>query len=242
MPNTNDQPKSETPRTDAKIKQWNAEHIAKNLDDFDHYFTRCTELAEHARQFERELAEAKAEIEKQHNLAFAEAVENTKFREEIESLKQQLTVLTTDKCGGNWPFCRWQRTDSTTAKQPVFTSEPEHGVGNQVLTFRMAANAIWNKLNFVMSFVGVENQKEHALKMLGEARELADSIVGHPMSGNDVFQEAALAAEHAEKMTVPLAQFEKMKSALRQIADYPIHSEPVGAAHNMQESAIEALK
>ena len=32
----------------------------------------------------------------------------------------------------------------------VISSTPDHGVGEQEMTFRMAANAIWNKLNFAM--------------------------------------------------------------------------------------------
>jgi hypothetical protein len=63
----------------------------------------------------------------------------------------------------------------------VIRSTPEHGVGEQEMTFRMAANAIWNKLNFAMSLVEEDGQ---LMDLLSEARALADSIVRHPKSGS----------------------------------------------------------
>lgn len=63
----------------------------------------------------------------------------------------------------------------------VIHSTPEHGVGEQEMTFRMAANAIWNKLNFAMGLVQEEGQ---LMDLLSEARALADSIVHHPKSGS----------------------------------------------------------
>lgn len=56
------------------------------------------------------------------------------------------------------------------------------------MTFRMAANAIWNKLNFAMGLVREEGQ---LMDLLSEARALADSIVHHPKSGsqNDALSE-----------------------------------------------------
>jgi len=63
----------------------------------------------------------------------------------------------------------------------VIRSTPEHGLGEQEMTFRMAANAIWNKLNFAMSLVEGDGQ---LMDLLFEARALADSIVRHPKSGS----------------------------------------------------------
>ena len=59
----------------------------------------------------------------------------------------------------------------------MIASLPEHNVGNQEMTCRRAANAIWNKLNFAMSMVGSCPHEEQLLAMLAEARALADSIV-----------------------------------------------------------------
>jgi hypothetical protein len=63
----------------------------------------------------------------------------------------------------------------------VIPSTPEHGVGEQEMTFRMATNAIWNKLNFAMGLVREDGQ---LMDLLSEARALADSIVHHPHSGS----------------------------------------------------------
>lgn len=76
---------------------------------------------------------------------------------------------------------------------PKIQSVLEHGVGEQGMTFRMAANAIWNKLNFALHLVGASGQLENTLR---EARALADSIVHHPQSGDltgamDSFQKEA---------------------------------------------------
>jgi hypothetical protein len=53
------------------------------------------------------------------------------------------------------------------------------------MTYRMAANAIWNKLNIVMTGLvndGVKPESE-TVKILLEARALAESIVQQPESG-----------------------------------------------------------
>jgi len=58
-------------------------------------------------------------------------------------------------------------------------SKPEHGVGDQELIFRMAANAIWNKLNFGRSLLRFPECLEQAQGEFAEAQALADSIVHH---------------------------------------------------------------
>ena len=63
----------------------------------------------------------------------------------------------------------------------TITATPEHGVGEQEMTFRMAANAIWNKLNISMALVREDGQ---LMELLSEARALANSIVHHPRSGS----------------------------------------------------------
>lgn len=89
-----------------------------------------------------------------------------------------------DICGNNHhPIteCRDALRSLASAPCSVIHSTPEHGVGEQEMTFRMAANAIWNKLNFAMGLVREEGQ---LMDLLSEARALADSIVHHPKSGS----------------------------------------------------------
>jgi hypothetical protein len=63
-----------------------------------------------------------------------------------------------------------------------FPSKPEHGVGNQELTFRMAANAIEYKVGIVLQSIQF-NQLKQAEIVLNEIRALADSIVHNENSG-----------------------------------------------------------
>ena len=51
-----------------------------------------------------------------------------------------------------------------------------------MLTFRMAANAIWNKINIALALTGEKNHAKQCKDSLLEARELANSIVHHPRS------------------------------------------------------------
>ena len=88
--------------------------------------------------------------------------------EEIE----QMTMQTQQTTSGPLPA----RDGSVT-----ITATPEHGVGEQEMTFRMAANAIWNKLNISMALVREDGQ---LMELLSEARALANSIVHHPRSGS----------------------------------------------------------
>lgn len=60
----------------------------------------------------------------------------------------------------------------------------EFGVGMRPLTFRNAANAIWNKLNIALSVFDGPGRQEQARGAILEARELADAIVHHEDSGN----------------------------------------------------------
>jgi hypothetical protein len=66
----------------------------------------------------------------------------------------------------------------------VIQSTPEHNVGDQKMTYRMAANAIWNKLNFALSLIGQERHQRQLDEMIQEARALADSIVRDERSGD----------------------------------------------------------
>lgn len=59
----------------------------------------------------------------------------------------------------------------------MIQSLPEHNVGDQQMTYRMAANAIWNKLNFALSLVDNPAHAKQLWTMITEARALADSIV-----------------------------------------------------------------
>lgn len=67
----------------------------------------------------------------------------------------------------------------------MIKSKPEHNVGEQTMTYRMAANAIWNKFNFARSIMGVAKYKEQVDAILNEAQTLADSIVHDEHSGDD---------------------------------------------------------
>lgn len=79
----------------------------------------------------------------------------------------------------------------------LIASTPEHGVGEQDMTFRMAANAVWNKLNFAMSLHNSPQHAEQMYALINEARALADSIVQHPDSGKtpNVAGEATASAD-----------------------------------------------
>jgi hypothetical protein len=68
---------------------------------------------------------------------------------------------------------------------------PEHNLGNQEMTYRMAANAIWNKLNFALSLIHNGASKEQLFAEIKEAQAVANSIVMDEHSGNI---EAELAA------------------------------------------------
>lgn len=68
--------------------------------------------------------------------------------------------------------------DHAAQEKPTIEAKPEHGVGNQTMTLRMAANAIWNKVQ-VGAYTPHKDQREQVLR---EAMELADSIVHHPAS------------------------------------------------------------
>ena len=65
------------------------------------------------------------------------------------------------------------------------------------MTFRMAANAVWNKLNFAMSLHNSPQHAEQMYALINEARALADSIVQHPDSGKtpNVAGEATASAD-----------------------------------------------
>ena len=63
------------------------------------------------------------------------------------------------------------------SSEAMIQSTPEHNLGDQKMTYRMAANAIWNKLNFAMSLIGLKQSEEQLRSMMLEARALADSIV-----------------------------------------------------------------
>lgn len=69
------------------------------------------------------------------------------------------------------------------AKDRMIEATPEHNVGTQSMTFRNAANAIWNKINISMSLIEYPNHRSQLIDTLKEARSLADSIVQHPRSG-----------------------------------------------------------
>ncbi len=68
----------------------------------------------------------------------------------------------------------------------MIQTTPEHNLGDQMMTYRMAANAIWNKINFALSLIGkTETAREKQLwVMLCEARTVADSIVKDEQSGD----------------------------------------------------------
>ena len=66
----------------------------------------------------------------------------------------------------------------------MIQSIKEHNVGDQQLTFRMAANAIWNKLNFGLSPLDNPKHTEQLREIMIEARALADSIVNDNESDN----------------------------------------------------------
>ncbi len=68
----------------------------------------------------------------------------------------------------------------------MIQSLPEHNLGDQQMTYRMAANAIWNKINFALSLIGkTETVREKQLwSMLCEARAVAGSIVKDEQSGD----------------------------------------------------------
>lgn len=67
----------------------------------------------------------------------------------------------------------------------MIQSTPEHNLGDQKMTYRMAANAIWNKLNFAMSLLKRDQYGSQLETMMKEARALADSIVHDEHSDNN---------------------------------------------------------
>lgn len=68
---------------------------------------------------------------------------------------------------------------------PEIAAKPQHGLGKcGTMTFRGAANAIWNKLNFALSLVGHVHSQGQMRDLMNEARELADDIVHHPQSAD----------------------------------------------------------
>lgn len=66
----------------------------------------------------------------------------------------------------------------------MIQSTSEHNVGDQKMTYRMAANAIWNKLNFALSLIGPQRNERQLREMMSEARALANSIVMDEQSGD----------------------------------------------------------
>jgi len=63
---------------------------------------------------------------------------------------------------------------------------PRCGLGTEDLTYRQAANSIWNRLNLCLALscnLGVIPCKEQLIENLAAAQELADLIVHHPDSG-----------------------------------------------------------
>lgn len=64
---------TKTPRTDAFIDRVSANHKARNVNDFDHYFNMTGKLAFHSRQLETELSQAKAELADARDRALEEA-------------------------------------------------------------------------------------------------------------------------------------------------------------------------
>ena len=66
----------------------------------------------------------------------------------------------------------------------MIQSLPDHNLGDQQMTYRMAANAIWNKLNFALSLVGKPEHEKQLWAMMCEARAVASSIVMDEQSGD----------------------------------------------------------
>jgi len=60
-------------------------------------------------------------------------------------------------------------------------STPEHNIGEQPLTYRGAANAIWNKLNMALALLKGPPQ---VIELVREAQALADTIVHDERSGD----------------------------------------------------------
>ena len=67
----------------------------------------------------------------------------------------------------------------------MIQSLPEHNLGDQQMTYRMAALAIWNKINFALSLVGNPKQERYLWDILCEARSVANSIVVDEHSGDE---------------------------------------------------------
>lgn len=63
----------------------------------------------------------------------------------------------------------------------LIKSKPEFGVGEEDLTFRQAANAIFNKLHPLCAVVN--SSSDQGKELIAQAMELADAIVHHPLSG-----------------------------------------------------------
>lgn len=61
---------------------------------------------------------------------------------------------------------------------------PEFKLGKEHLTFRGAANGIWNKLNLALSLTCNATHREELEALIKEARAVADAIVHHPDSDN----------------------------------------------------------
>lgn len=59
----------------------------------------------------------------------------------------------------------------------MIQSLPEHNVGEQQMNHQMAANAIWNKLNYALGLLDFPSEKKELERIICEARALADSIV-----------------------------------------------------------------
>lgn len=90
-----------TPRTDAAIAKWNEEHKEKGYDDSSHYFWRCKELSDLARQLETELSEATLQVQSaigilmKHGFANA-AAEIIEHIPAVGAKVKQLDDLTTE--------------------------------------------------------------------------------------------------------------------------------------------------
>jgi hypothetical protein len=60
----------------------------------------------------------------------------------------------------------------------------EFNLGKEPLTFRGAANGIWNKLNLALALTCNATHKAQLEELIKEARAVADAIVHHPDADN----------------------------------------------------------
>lgn len=84
----------------------------------------------------------------------------------------------------------------------MIQAKPEHGVGEQLMTCAMAANAIFNKLNAALSMLHAAGMDQHTQiwSHMAQAMHLADSIVRHTDSDRQTDGELARKAETIERL------------------------------------------